>query len=297
MESISILSPAKLNLFLHINGRLPNGYHELQSLFHFLDYGDEMTFSVTNDQQIRLTCSDKTLENNSNLVIKAVDALIDYCQLSTPKTGLHIHIDKTLPLGGGVGGGSSNAATTLLVVNALWDLQLSQTTLENIGNQLGADVPIFVRGETSIAEGTGEKLFPYPIEEKWYLVVTPDDHVNTALLFGDPNLPRDTKKRQLNEIDYNGLTSAHHNDFEKLVMSKYPNIAKSLNWLLQYAPSRMTGTGACVFSVFDSKKQAQEVFNNLPSDMRGFIAQGCNQSPTHNQLKRLINLNYGSLTQ
>jgi 4-diphosphocytidyl-2-C-methyl-D-erythritol kinase len=297
MTTITLLSPAKLNLFLHINGQLANGYHELQSLFHFLDYGDEMTFSTNDSSEVTLSCNLVELESESNLVIKAANALLMANQLSVPPIGMHIDVAKKLPLGGGVGGGSSNAATALIALNWLWQLNMNSSQLESIGNKIGADVPIFVRGETSIAEGTGEKLMPYPIEEKWYLVLTPDAHVNTAQLFSAPDLPRDTKKQLLAEIDYTGLTDEHHNDFEKLVVSKYPTVAKARNWLLEYAPSRMTGTGACVFSVFDTEAQAREVLQKLPEDMTGFVAKGCNNSPAHEQLNWHINQNLGSLTQ
>lgn len=282
---LTLLSPAKLNLFLHINGRLPNGYHELQSLFHFLDYGDTMTFSES-DQHL-FTCDNPELETEDNLIIKARNALVEINSLRDKPQHLqpiHIHLNKVLPMGGGVGGGSSNAATTLLALNEIWQLQLSKPQLEEIGLKLGADVPIFVRGESSIAEGVGEHLTPYPVNEAWYVVLTPDAHVNTAMLFNSDSLPRDTAKIPLSEIDYQAVDPQFKNDFENIVIKGYPTVAKSLNWLLEYGPARMTGTGACVFAEFCSQDEANEIFRRLPVELAGFVAKGCNISPTHQTL-------------
>lgn len=282
---LTLLSPAKLNLFLHINGRLPNGYHELQSLFHFLDYGDTMTFSES-DQHL-FTCDNPELETEDNLIIKARNALVEINSLRDKPQHLqpiHIHLNKVLPMGGGVGGGSSNAATTLLALNEIWQLRLSKPQLEEIGLKLGADVPIFVRGESSIAEGVGEHLTPYPVNEAWYVVLTPDAHVNTAMLFNSDSLPRDTAKIPLSEIDYQAVDPQFKNDFENIVIKGYPTVAKSLNWLLEYGPARMTGTGACVFAEFCSQDEANEIFRRLPVELAGFVAKGCNISPTHQTL-------------
>lgn len=278
--TLNLLSPAKLNLFLHINGRLPNGYHELQSLFHFLDYGDHMTFSLEDEESF--ICDLKSLETPDNLVIKARDALKKRTDKALPP--VKIKLNKVLPMGGGVGGGSSNAATTLLALNKLWQLNLSIDELADIGLKLGADVPVFVRGNTAVADGVGEKLTPYPISEKWYLVLVPAQHVNTAELFSDPNLPRDSNKLELTDIQYQGIESRFKNDFEKLVYNRYPTVAKAIDWLLEYGPARLTGTGACVFAEFDSESQANEIFHRLPVDMVGFVAKGCNKSPTHQTL-------------
>lgn len=286
INTLKLTSPAKLNLFLHINGQLENGYHELQSLFHFLDKGDELTFERTNDGIVTLECNLSELVNEQNLIIKAANAL--KAKVPQAQDGVKINLQKVLPMGGGVGGGSSNAATTLLALNELWSLNLAHSELEVIGKSLGADVPIFVRGRSSIAEGIGEKLTDYPIDEKWYLVLTPQVHVNTALLFSSTELPRNTKKIDLCNINYTGLTPEHKNDFETLVYKNYPDVAKAIDWLLEYAPARLTGTGACVFSVFESKQEAESIFNRLPADLSGFIAQGCNISVTHQQLREQL---------
>jgi len=284
VNKLTLPSPAKLNLFLHINGKLPNGYHELQSLFHFVDYGDELTFTLTENEAIELSCNFQELETNDNLIIRAAKALQERYNQDNLLPGVKIHLHKVLPMGGGVGGGSSNAATTLLALNQLWRLNLSLSELESIGNELGADVPIFIRGKTSIAEGTGDKMVDYPVMEKWYLILTPDAHVNTALLFSNPDLPRNTPKIPNQLVNYSGISSAHHNDFEELVYKHYPEIAKARDWLLEYAPSRMTGTGACIFSEFSDEQQALEIFHQLPEGLTGFVAKGCNKSPTHQVL-------------
>ena len=281
---LSLPSPAKLNLFLHINGRLPNGYHELQSLFHFIDYGDRLDFETIDTATVSLTCNLPELETEDNLITRAAKALQPYLNKDFPTPGVKIHLHKVLPMGGGVGGGSSNAATTLLALNKLWSLNLPLSKLESIGNTLGADVPIFVRGRSSVADGTGEQMRDYQVADNWYLVLTPNAHVNTAKLFNAPDLTRDTAKIPYDDIKYDGISDRHKNDFEPLVTKNYPDVAKSLDWLLEYAPSRMTGTGACVFAEFSDEAQAQTVLKNLPNDMSGFIAKGCNVSPTHKVL-------------
>lgn len=282
-KTLTLPSPAKLNLFLHINGRLENGYHELQSLFHFIDYGDTMTFETNSTGKISLSCNIKSLETDDNLVIKAATLLADL-RTNDSQCGVHITLTKRLPMGGGVGGGSSNAATTLLALNNLWQMGLSTAVLEQLGNTLGADVPIFIRGKSSIAEGTGDKMCTYKVHNAWYLVLTPNTHVNTKELFSHPELPRNTPKLDNNALNYRGITTDLKNDFQSLVVKKYPVIAKALQWLLEYAPSRMTGTGACVFAEFATEQQAQKVFQQLPEELTGFVAKGCNISPTHQVL-------------
>ena len=284
---LTVPSPAKLNLFLHINGRLPNGYHELQSLFHFLDFGDEMKFEASSANKHSFGCSNPELETEDNLVTKARDAIILEAQNQNRTEHIfptHIYLEKRLPMGGGVGGGSSNAATTLLALNEIWQLHFNLNELEAIGLKIGADVPIFVRGITSIADGVGEKLSDYPIDERWYLVLTPAAHVNTGQLFNSPDLPRDTSKIPLAEINYQAIDEQFKNDFQNLVVKGYPNVAKALNWLLEYGPARMTGTGACVFAEFCSQSEANEIFRRLPVELTGFVAKGCNISPTHQTL-------------
>ncbi|WP_411132382.1 4-(cytidine 5'-diphospho)-2-C-methyl-D-erythritol kinase [Vibrio vulnificus] len=265
-------SPAKLNLFLYINGRTDNGYHELQTLFQFLDHGDQLTITVNDSGHITLTPDIVDLPVEQNLIWKAANAL----QKKTGCTlGANIHLNKILPMGGGIGGGSSNAATALVALNFLWQLGLSDDELADIGLKLGADVPVFVRGHAAFAEGVGEKLTPAQPEEKWYLVVRPDVHIATVDIFTHPQLTRNTPKRSLETL----LDSEYGNDCEKIVRMIHPKVDKQLSWLLQYAPSRLTGTGSCVFAEFNSRSEAESILAQLSDNVSAFVAQGRNISP------------------
>ena len=274
-------SPAKLNLFLYINGKLPNGYHELQTLFQFLDFGDWLEMSIREeDNQIVLTPEIPNLKTEDNLIYRAAKLLQEKANI---QLGANIHLDKILPMGGGVGGGSSNAATALVALNYLWQANLSIDELAKLGLTLGADVPIFVHGHAAFAEGVGEKITYCEPAEKWFVVLKPDDSISTAVIFRDPNLPRNTPKKSLEQL----LSEPYVNDCEKVVINHYSNVEKALNWLLQYAPARLTGTGACVFAEFDNEAEAQAVFRQKPEEFFGFVAKGLNVSPLHAMLKQL----------
>ncbi|MCL1078358.1 4-(cytidine 5'-diphospho)-2-C-methyl-D-erythritol kinase [Parashewanella spongiae] len=266
-------APAKLNLFLHINRRRDDGYHELQTLFQFIDKCDYLEFKITDSTDIILHSDlNKVVATSDNLILKAAKLLqSETCY----QGGAEIWLDKQLPMGGGLGGGSSDAATTLVALNALWKTNLSQNKLAALGLQLGADVPVFIRGFAAFAEGVGEHLQPVELKEKFYLIIVPEVHVSTAEIFNAPNLPRDTKKYSLDNL----LQNPWKNDCQNLVINKHPQVAKALDWLIEYAPSRMTGTGACVFAEFENKQQADTVMAALPTDFYGFVAQGLNQSP------------------
>jgi len=270
-------SPAKLNLFLHITGRRSNGYHDLQTLFQILDKGDSLDFEVNNNGEISLSHSIDGVPDAENLVYKAAKLL----QTSTgTQSGCQITLHKTLPMGGGIGGGSSNAATTLVALNLLWNLNLTTQALMELGVQLGADIPVFINGQTAFAEGVGEKLFSTRLEPKYYLVVNPGVHVSTAEVFTDPALPRNTSLIRWQDYEF----AQTHNDCQQLVCEKYPVIAKTLQWLLQYAPSRMTGTGASLFAVFDTFAEAQKCLTEVPDYCQAFIAKGCHTSPLFDKL-------------
>lgn len=275
-------SPAKLNLFLHINGRYENGYHQLQSLFQILDYGDELAFDINVSDKITLANPIAGVVDEDNLIFKAAMLLKNNLPDSQSKNlGCCIHLRKNLPMGGGIGGGSSNAATTLLVLNQLWDCQLSTTHLAELGLALGADVPVFILGKTAFAEGVGEKLQAVNLATKSYLVVFPDSHVSTAEIFSLAKLPRNTAKLNFSEYTFANT----HNDCQKLVCDRYPNVAKALHWLLEYAPSRMTGTGACVFAIFEHRQEALNVQALLPQGSISFVANGVNSSLLHRQIQ------------
>ena len=272
----SLIAPAKLNLFLHINARRDDGYHELETLFTFLNFGDELSFELTTDGSISVGGDTKNSPLNDNLIYKAALLLQTHCKTSL---GVKINLIKRLPMGGGVGGGSSDAASTLLALNKLWKLALNLETLAQLGLKLGADVPVFIQGQSAIAHGIGEKLHQVTLEQKWYCVVHPNQHVSTAKIFTHPDLKRDTPKI-IGDWRYHTLT----NDCEPLVKKLCPEVEKTLQWLLKYAPSKMTGTGSCCFVEFASQVQAQDVLENLPHTWQGFVASSATVSPAHTEL-------------
>jgi 4-diphosphocytidyl-2-C-methyl-D-erythritol kinase len=277
MTRLSLLSPAKLNLFLHINGRRADGYHELQTLFQLLDYGDQLHFQLSDHPGIALQPAIAGVAHDDNLIVKAARLLEPHRQI---EQGVRIEIDKRLPMGGGIGGGSSNAATTLLALNHLWQCQLSVAALAALGLQLGADVPVFVEGRSAFAEGVGEKLQAVEIPETYYLVLKPHCHVSTAEIFSDKQLTRNTSAITIAAVFEQG----HRNDCEPVVRKLYPEVDNALKWLDQYSPAHLTGTGACVFARFDSRSSAEQVMGKLPTEQKGFIAKGVNISPTHQAL-------------
>jgi 4-diphosphocytidyl-2-C-methyl-D-erythritol kinase len=278
---LTLPAPAKLNLFLHITGRRADGYHNLQTLFRMLDVGDELSFQADNSGEIRFSCSDASIGGDDNLVVRAAKMLQP---LAAEGSGVCIHLDKRTPMGGGLGGGSSDAATTLHALNLLWQLELSTQQLADIGLKLGADVPVFVFGQTAFAEGVGEKLQPVELPDCWYLVVTPDAHVSTAAVFTHPDLTRDSKPLTLADL----MTSPWRNDCQPLVERLCPQVAITLQWLVEYAPSRMTGTGASVFAEFADELSARRALADLPANCRGFVARGLNQSPLLTALRHAV---------
>jgi 4-diphosphocytidyl-2-C-methyl-D-erythritol kinase len=270
-------APAKLNLFLHITGRRDDGYHELQTLFQLLDYGDELTFSHRADGAVRLTPALPGIPETDNLVYRAAVAL-------KRATGCHfgsdIHITKRLPAGGGLGGGSSDAATTLLGLNRLWNLGLGLDELATIGLQLGADVPVFVRGHTAWAEGIGERLTPVEMPEAWYFVLAPGCHVSTAAIFADGELTRNARPITIRAF----LEQGAQNHCQPVVERLYAGVLEARQWLDGFAPARMTGTGACLFARFDCEAAARRVLAAKPAAWEGFVARGVNLSPVHRLL-------------
>lgn len=271
-------SPAKLNLFLYITGQRPDGYHTLQTLFQFLDYGDTLTIEPRTDGQLRLLTPVDGVPNEENLIIRAARLLMKTAAQSQrlPEgSGADISIDKRLPMGGGLGGGSSNAATVLVALNHLWQCHLSEDELATIGLTLGADVPVFVRGHAAFAEGVGEVLTPVEVAEKWYLVAHPGVSIPTPVIFGDPELPRNTPVRSIDTL----LNCEFANDCEVIARKRFREVDDVLSWLLEYAPSRLTGTGACVFAEFDTELAARQVLEQAPEWLQGFVAKGVNLSP------------------
>lgn len=275
---LDLLSPAKLNLFLHITGRRPDGYHQLQTVFQLLDYGDRLSFRRREDQEITLTPAIPGVAFADNLIVRAAHLLQARARVTA---GIDIHLEKRLPMGGGLGGGSSNAATTLVALNYLWQCGLTRAQLHDLGLQLGADVPVFIGAQSAWAEGVGEQLQPLELSENWYLVLHPQCTVSTAEIFSHKDLTRDTTNITVAAF----LEQGGQNDCQNLVRKLYPPVDKALNWLGQFArDARMTGTGASVFATFATEAKAQQILALAPPDLPGFVARGINRSALYNLL-------------
>jgi 4-diphosphocytidyl-2-C-methyl-D-erythritol kinase len=261
-------------LFLHVIGRRADGYHLLQTVFRFLDYGDELGFSVRDDGVVRRVTELPAIPAEADLCVRAARLL--KVRTGSP-FGVDIELVKKLPPGGGLGGGSSDAATTLMVLNRLWQLGLSRTQLQALALDLGADVPVFVFGRSAFAEGVGERLAAVQLPPAWYLVLVPETAVSTAEIFSAAELTRTT-----NAITIAAFSVGQgRNDLEPVVCRRYPQVARHLEWLRQYGDARMTGSGACVFCGFETEAQAQRVLSALPADMQGFVARGLDRHPLY----------------
>ena len=274
-------APAKLNLMLHILGRRADGYHELQTLFQFLDFADELGFALRTDGQIRLHTPIEGVPHDSNLIVRAARLLQMHAGCTL---GADIWLDKRLPMGGGIGGGSSDAATTLLGLKHLWHLDCSEDQLATLGLSLGADVPVFVRGHAAFAEGVGEKLQPVTLSEPWFLVAIPQVLVSTAEIFSDPELTRDTPPIKVRSL----LEGGGRNDCQPVVQKRYSEVRNALILLNKFVQARLTGTGACVFGSFPNQDDADKVARQLPATLPSFIAQGRNISMLHRKLEKLV---------
>ncbi|MBB3183574.1 4-diphosphocytidyl-2-C-methyl-D-erythritol kinase [Halomonas fontilapidosi] len=281
-EALALPAPAKLNRLLHITGRRPDGYHELQTLFQFLDHGDTLTLRGREDGEIHLTPQLPGVAAEDNLIVRAARLLQveSGCRL-----GANIHLDKRLPLGGGLGGGSSDAATTLLGLDALWGLGLSLQRLARLGLTLGADVPVFVHGHAAWAEGVGERLTPVELDTPWFVVIHPGVTVSTPAVFTAPQLTRHTPPITMARALQGGAAS-WSNDCEPTVRALYPEVAHALDWLATRAPTMLTGTGACVFARFDTRARAEGLLSGVPKGWQAFTARGLNRSPLHAALGR-----------
>lgn len=268
-KPLTLLSPAKLNLFLHILGRRPDGYHRLQTLFQLLDWGDTLRFEVNESGTVTLEGDALGIPAGDNLIVRAARLL------QQGSLGAHITLAKRIPAGGGLGGGSSNAATTLLALNHLWELGLSHPELMQLGRGLGADVPVFVGGRTAWAEGVGEILTPVDLPPAWYLVITPACHVSTAEIFSHRELTRNTSPIKIAAF----FEGTSRNDCQDLVRRLYPEVDKALIWLAKFGEARLTGTGASVFASFGSRADAETALRQMPGAWKGIVAGGLNESP------------------
>ena len=271
-------APAKLNLFLHVVGRRPDGYHLLQTLFRFIDLHDTLHFTLRNDGVVRRTNAIEGVAEEQDLCVRAARLLQSEtgCAL-----GVDITIEKHIPMGGGLGGGSSDAATTLIALNRLWSLGLPRSRLMQLGLRLGADVPVFVFGENAFAEGVGEELQAYPLPEAWYVVLFPPVHVPTAGIFGHPELTRDTVSITMRALSKWQQQQQLRNDLQPVVCELYPEVGRYITWLNKFGKAMMTGSGACVFAEFASRSGAEAVLQQLPQGMRGVVAQGLARHPLH----------------
>jgi len=279
-------APAKLNLFLQVTGQREDGYHNLQTVFQFLDVGDRLRIMVRDDGKIVRKTDHEGVKPEDDLVVKAAKALQEKTATSL---GADIYLQKIIPMGGGLGGGSSDAATTLVVLNYLWGTGLGIDALAEIGLDLGADVPVFVHGHAAFAQGVGEQLEVISPIEHYYLVVQPDVHISTAEIFSNSQLTRDCQAIRICDLQIGTADEARifdelGNVFEPIVAQQHEEIAEVIQHLGKYSNARLTGTGACVFAAFDSQQEAQKVLDRLPDQWSAFIAKGLNRSPLQTML-------------
>jgi len=273
-------APAKLNLMLRIVGRRADGYHLLQTVFQFIDLADRISFGWLEDGLVELANPLPGVPPESDLTVRAVRLLH---QVTGVRRGVSISVSKRLPMGGGLGGGSSDAATILVALNALWNLGLKEQDLIDLGLQLGADVPVFVKGTTAWAEGVGERLTPLELPEPWYVIVVPCCHVSTAEVFTAADLTRNNPPAKITDF----LAGLRVNDCLPVVRRLYPPVEQALCALSEYGQARLTGTGACVYAAFDSETQARAAETALENRWQVHVARGLNRSPLLDKLTQL----------
>jgi 4-diphosphocytidyl-2-C-methyl-D-erythritol kinase len=276
------LAPAKLNLFLHITGRRPDGYHTLQTVFQLLDWGDTLHFKRRDDGLITRSTEIADVPPEHDLTVRAATLLKTHT--GSPE-GVEIEIEKRLPMGGGLGGGSSDAATTLLALNRLWNLNLPRLELQALALKLGADVPFFVFGKNAFAQGVGESLDVVQLPPRHFLVVTPRVLVPTAAIFSEKALTRDSKPIIITDFpaelscNTEWPESFGRNDMQQVVVGKYAEVAQVLRWFENIAPARMSGSGASVFAAFRNKAEAEAAQAKLPGEWNSAVAAGLDQHP------------------
>lgn len=272
-------APAKLNLFLHVTGRRPDGYHLLQTVFQLIDHADLLHFTHREDGIIRRTTDIAGVPEQQDLIVRSAHLLRDAMQARTGRAapGADIAIEKRLPMGGGLGGGSSDAATTLLALNHLWQAGLSRTELMQLGLRLGADVPFFLFGQNAFAEGVGEELVAVDTPDCWYVVLEPGVSIPTANIFSSTGLTRDSKPVKIS--DFSGTQSFGRNDLQVVATELYPVVAQAIEWLATFGNARMTGSGACVFCPFADEEQADAVLKQVPARWKAWKARALRHHP------------------
>ncbi|HET8692857.1 MAG TPA: 4-(cytidine 5'-diphospho)-2-C-methyl-D-erythritol kinase [Steroidobacteraceae bacterium] len=271
-------APAKLNLFLHVTGRRPDGYHLIQTLFQLIDLADEIRFTPRTDGEVRRLDGPAGVPADSDLCVRAARRLREAA--GRPDCGVDIRLSKRIPVQGGLGGGSSDAATTLVALNEIWGLRLPPGRLAELGLAIGADVPLFVRGETAWGEGIGERLTPVELPPRHFAIVFPGVGMPTAEVFQAPELTRKTPETTIRGF----LKAGGRNDCEPVVTGRSPEVRRALAWLAERGEARMTGTGSCVFAAFADRDAAAAALAGLPPEWRGFVAQGLDRSPLQERL-------------
>lgn len=271
-------APAKLNLFLHVTGRRPDGYHELQTIFQLIDFCDTIAISVREDGRIERVAGPSQVEPDADLAVRAARALQE---ASGCRLGASLRVLKRIPLGGGLGGGSSDAATVLLALNELWGCAAPLDELARLGLPLGADVPVFVRGSSAWGQGVGEDLRPLELPERWYVVIHPGVQISTRDVFQSPELTRNSPLITIRAF----FESGGRNDCEPVARARSPEVADALDWLARFAPARLTGTGSCIFAACASAIEAERLAAHVPDRWRSFVARGLNVSPVHTMLR------------
>lgn len=281
VSELRCFAPAKLNLFLHVIGRREDGYHLLQTAFQLLDYGDTIDIKIRSDGALRRIANDYGVPEEQDLIIRAA-------QLLKAKTGsllgADLRLEKRLPMGGGLGGGSSDAASTLIGLNHLWQCGLNRQKLMELGLQLGADVPFFIFGHNAFAEGVGEQLQALPTPEQWYVVIEPGIQVPTPLIFSAKELTRDTRAVKITDFS-NRLKNNWKNDLQAVASTLFPEVKDAIEWLAQHGNAMMTGSGACVFCAFDTEKDAQQVFQQVPQKWKAWVAKSLHEHPMRSLIK------------
>jgi 4-diphosphocytidyl-2-C-methyl-D-erythritol kinase len=287
-------APAKLNLFLHVTGRRPDGYHLLQSVFQLIDRGDTLHFDLRGDERIVRTTDVPGVPEQQDLIVRALGALQAEYQRRHGRLppGIDVAIDKRLPMGGGLGGGSSDAATALMAANHLWQAGLTDAELMALGLPLGADIPFFLFGETAFAEGVGEQLQAVRGPNVWYVVVEPGVSVPTAAIFTAPDLTRNSKPITVADFpegqnESKDLIGFGKNDLQDVVSRLFPPVAEAIEWLGHHGAARMTGSGACVFSAFSSEQEAERVVQQVPAKWKAWKARALTRHP----MKTLLQIN------
>jgi 4-diphosphocytidyl-2-C-methyl-D-erythritol kinase len=273
VKSVGWPAPAKVNLFLHVMARRPDGYHELQTAFQLLDLSDSIDFELRSDGVLVRTAGPIEILPEDDLVLRAARLLR---RQADPRCGANIALHKRIPAAGGLGGGSSDAATVLVALNLLWDIGLDEGELARLGLALGADVPVFVRGRSAWAEGVGEVLTPIELPRRWFAIVRPAVEVSTASVFQAPELTRNSPRITI--IGF--LQAGGRNDCEPVVAGRYPEVRRALDWLAARAgEARLTGTGSCVFAALGSRAEAEASLEDLPEGWTGLVAAGIDRSP------------------